>query len=279
MNNNASGVIKFSLENGSEKMRINNSGDLATGGETAPDVSPGGLTINTGANDGHFLTFKNSDVAHGMTDMGETDTVVFFKKGSATTGGLELDMMAEDVIAAQFQGFAGAISTARSTDANATIINRARLKSGTAWGNLGSNGNLFAIANHNSTRFIFDSEGDFHADSSINASSFDTYEDAQLVRAFDLSHGQGVINSTFDKYVKYNHESLAEAGLVGREKDGTPNHFINITGLQRLHNGAIWQQYEKHQRLASAFYKLAEKTIGKEEADKLLTEEEIKLLN
>jgi hypothetical protein len=214
-----------------------------------------------------------------MTDMGETDTVVFFKKGSATTGGLELDMMAEDVIAAQFQGFAGAISTARSTDANATIINRARLKSGTAWGNLGSNGNLFAIANHNTTRFIFDSEGDFHADSSINASSFDTYEDAQLVRAFDLSHGQGVINSTFDKYVKYNHESLAEAGLVGREKDGTPNHFINITGLQRLHNGAIWQQYEKHQRLASAFYKLAEKTIGKEEADKLLTEEEIKLLN
>ena len=52
-----------------------------------------------------------------------------------------------------------------------------------------------------------------------------------------------------------------------------------MTGMSRLHNGAIWQQYEKHQRLASAFYKLAEKTIGKEEADKLLTEEEIKLLN
>ncbi len=49
--------------------------------------------------------------------------------------------------------------------------------------------------------------------------------------------------------------------------------------MQRLHNGAIWQQYEKHQKLASAFYKLAEKTIGKEEADKLLTEEEIQLLN
>jgi hypothetical protein len=67
--------------------------------------------------------------------------------------------------------------------------------------------------------------------------------------------------------------------LVGREDDGTPNHFINMTGMQRLHNGAIWQQYEKHQKLASAFYKLATKTIGKEEADKLLTEEEIQLLN
>ena len=54
---------------------------------------------------------------------------------------------------------------------------------------------------------------------------------------------------------------------------------LSVTGMQRLHNGAIWQQYEKHQKLASAFYKLATKTIGKEEADKLLTEEEIQLLN
>ena len=40
--------------------------------------------------------------------------------------------------------------------------------------------------------------------------------------------------------------------------------------MQRLHNGAIWQQYEKTERLANAFYKLATKTIGKAEADKLL---------
>ena len=51
-----------------------------------------------------------------------------------------------------------------------------------------------------------------------------------------------------------------------------PNYFINYPAFNRLHNGAIWQQYEKHQKLASAFYKLAEKTIGKEEADKLAEE-------
>ena len=55
--------------------------------------------------------------------------------------------------------------------------------------------------------------------------------------------------------------------------------MVNWTAMSQLHNGAIWQQYEKHQKLVSAFYKLAEKTIGKEEADKLLTDEEIQLLN
>ena len=43
-------------------------------------------------------------------------------------------------------------------------------------------------------------------------------------------------------------------------KDGTPNHFTNVTGMQRLHNGAIWQQYEKTQRLTEAFINYAEKS-------------------
>ena len=63
-----------------------------------------------------------------------------------------------------------------------------------------------------------------------------------LVRALDLSHGVNTIDSKFDKFVAHNHEELAEMRLVGREPDGAPNHFINVTGMQRLHNGAIWQQ-------------------------------------
>jgi hypothetical protein len=90
---------------------------------------------------------------------------------------------------------------------------------------------------------------------------------------------QGVINSKFDKFVQYNKDDLVKARLIGKDEDGNATSFVNWTGMSRLHNGAIWQQYEKHQKLASAFYKLAEKTIGKEEADKLLTEEEIQLLN
>jgi len=52
-----------------------------------------------------------------------------------------------------------------------------------------------------------------------------------------------------------------------------------MSGFQRLHNGAIWQQYEKTERLAKAVYDLAVKAVGKEEADKILETNEVKLLN
>ena len=253
------------------------SGGVFSANESAPDAGIHGITLNQGANDGFILTMKSSDVAHGMTDLGETDTYAYFKKSVATEGGLELNMATEGVKAGQIQGFATSIDNNKATDSEANITARARLKSGTAWGNLGSNGNLFSIANHNTTRFIFDSEGDFHADSS--STTFDAYDDAQLVRAYDLSHGRGVINSKFDEYVKYQHEDLAKAGLVGREQDGSPNHYINVTGFQRLHNGAIWQQYEKTERLANAMYELAKAAVGEDKANEILKQNEIKLLN
>ena len=140
-----------------------------------------------------------------------------------------------------------------------------------------SNGNLLAVQSGGNNRFIVDAEGDTHSDGS--ASTYDAYEDAQLVRAFDLSHGKGVINSKFDKFVSYNHEHLADLKLVGREKDGTPNHMINNTGMMRLHNGAIWQQYEKHNQLLDAVYELAKESIGEKKAKAILEKHEIKRLN
>ena len=130
-------------------------------------------------------------------------------------------------------------------------------------------------------RVFITGDGDVFSDRAFSDNAFDHYNDAHLVRAFDLSteNKNGVIDSKFDDFIKYNAQKLADLKILGKNTDGTPSTFVNINGLQRLHNGAIWQQYEKHQRLASAFYKLAEKTIGKEEADKLLTEEEIQLLN
>ena len=134
-----------------------------------------------------------------------------------------------------------------------------------------------SIQNRNTARFFFDAEGDFHADSS--STTFDEYDDAQLARTFDITHGRGVIESKFDKFISYNHEKLAELNLVGREDDGTPNHFINVTGMQRLHNGAIWQQYEKHQKLAEAVYEMAKEALGQDKADAILEKHDIKLLN
>ena len=112
------------------------------------------------------------------------------------------------------------------------------------------------------------------------AVEFDTYDDAQLIRALGLSKKDkaGLINSKFDEFVKYNHETLADLRLTGRDKDGTPNRFINIPGMQRLHNGAIWQQYTEMQKMKEMMYETMVELIGKEKADERLEAHDISLL-
>ena len=63
------------------------------------------------------------------------------------------------------------------------------------------------------------------------------------------------------------------------EKDGTPNNFVNVTGMQRLHNGAIWQQYTEMEKMKELMYDTMVELIGKEQADKKLEKHDIKLLD
>ena len=250
-------------------------GRLQTGGETSGDVDAGGLTLDQNAGDNFILTMKSSDVAHGMTDSVETDS--FFAMGKRqSAGGALMYAMNSELQALRIIAAAGAENTTKGTTGNGPFVAYCTTKSGSGFGSVGSNGNMFIVSNNGNTKFIVDAEGDIHADGSLSA--YDNYDDAQLVRAYDLSHGKGVIDSKFDKFVSYNHEKLADMKLVGREEDGTPNHFINVTGMQRLHNGAIWQQYEKHQKLANAVYELAKAAVGEDKANEILEQNDIKLL-
>ena len=52
-----------------------------------------------------------------------------------------------------------------------------------------------------------------------------------------------------------------------------------MMAMSQLHNGAIWQQYEKTQRLTNAMYELAKAAVGEEKANEILEQNEIKLLN
>ena len=66
---------------------------LATSGsvyinDTANANSTIGLTINQGANDNTILALKSSDVAHGRTDVAETDTFGELLKSHGASGGL-----------------------------------------------------------------------------------------------------------------------------------------------------------------------------------------------
>ena len=256
---------------------------IGTNSETSPDTARGGICLNQGGSDTEIITFKSSDIAHGQTTgFGETDTYFRIQKESSNHGGAFVQGISESSnieglkLSGYFAGTSG--NTGKSTTQASPLVLQATNSDGSGdSADLNSNENMVCILNRNTCRFIFDADGDFHADS--GSTTYDAYEDAHLVRAYDLSHGKGVIDSKFDKFVSYNHEKLADLQLVGREEDGTPNHFINVTGMQRLHNGAIWQQYEKHQRLAEAVYEMAKEALGKDKADAILEKHDIKLLN
>lgn len=281
--NHSSNEMVFTV-NTAETLRLGNSMDISTGGETAPDVSDGGICLDQGSDDTAIMTFKSSDISHGFTGQVEADTYGRIQKHSANGGGLQILGLADDDPGLILFGVADAGSGTVASNTNAYIQVDARKTSSGSVGGIGSE-MLCAFQNDGACKVIFTGAGNIHADTSTGSGTvgvFDEYEDAHLVRAYDLyqsDYAAGLIDSKFDKFISYNAEKLADLDLIGRDDDGTPNGFVNVTGFQKLHNGAIWQQYEKHQRLASAFYKLAEKTIGKEEADKLLTEEEIQLLN
>jgi hypothetical protein len=265
------------LGTGDEAFRINMDHLISTN-ESAADVSSGGICLNQLAEDGKILSFKSSDVAHGMTDVAETDTYGVFQKLSSD-GGMHIKALHDSGDQAiRMEAMAVTENSTKSTTGNSPFQMRSAKKNSAGLQAFGSNANLFHVSNNGATKFIVDAEGELHSDGGAQ-SAYDTYEDAHLVRAYDLSHGNGVINSQFDKFISYNHEALAEAKLVGRDEDGTPNNFVNVTGMQRLHNGAIWQQYEKTERLANAMYELAKAAVGEEKANKILEQNQIKLLN
>jgi hypothetical protein len=278
-------AVVLQTNGNTERLRVTGDGKLATGGETAPDNGGGGLTLNQGATDAYILTFKNTDLAQDTTGIAEADTYGAFEQANDTNGGLGIrGFAAAGTLGLDLMGYYETTNTSKATNANVPVRVVARLNDGTSFtapSNGSANANVFGVSDSNSMRFIVDSEGDLHRDNTGDT-AYDTYDDAQLMRALDLTKGKqlkGFINSKFDEYVKYNHEDLAQAGLVGREDDGTPNNFINITGFQRLHHGAIWQQYEKHQKLAEAVYEMAKEALGEDKADAILEKHDIKLLN
>ena len=246
--------------------------------ESAGDQGNGGLCLNQGSADGYLFTAKSSDIAHGMTDFAEADTYFGLRKANGTIGGAILRGVTEGEQAIQIQGMADSANTTKSTAGGGIVAVTGYVRNGTSIADPGSDANLFVVNQGGNAQFIVDTEGQLHSNGGAQ-SAYDTYEDAHLVRAFDLSHGKGVIDSKFDKFISYNHEKLADMKLVGREEDGTPNHFINVTGMQRLHNGAIWQQYEKTEKLTNAMYELAKAAVGEEKANEILEQNDIKLLN
>jgi hypothetical protein len=248
-----------------------------------------GLSINQGAADDHILSFKSSDPSggHGLVSAHllkatEIDDYGVFSKASDAYGGLGILAIADDAALTtvlQMGVFGGTPSTDKSTGCAALFeITCYEHDGADGLANITADGNLFAVrarvGNSPTTRFMVDEDGQLYAtanghtgDVSVGLLS-DRYDDARLVRA--LGHAQtsagvkGMIKDKWDDFVEYNEQDLIEAGVLGDTMAN--NGMLNVTGLQRLHNGAIWQGYVRQLEIQERIDTLEEKLLAIEGA-------------
>ena len=116
----------------------------------------------------------------------------------------------------------------------------AHKKDGTGSTTVDANENLLVVHNGGITgaKFIVDAEGDIFYDGAAN--SYDTYDDAHLIRALEKTLSpKEIIQTEWDEFVQYNETDLIEAGILGDSiaKGG----LVNGSALDRLHNGTLVQ--------------------------------------
>jgi len=136
-----------------------------------------GLTIQQDGEDDEALALKSlGDVAHGMTDQAETDTYGFWGKSSADSGGLKISGFTEGVVGVRELGFYTTDDTTKTVAGRAAIEAWAAKRSGTNYGNVGADANIFAMRCYVSdawkSRWILDEDGDTWQPGIVTAESF-----------------------------------------------------------------------------------------------------------
>jgi hypothetical protein len=207
-----------------------------------------GLCLDQGSEDDEILALKSSDVAHGVTDVANTDVYGTLQKNLAASGGLRVSGLSEASGSLAMVGVGATEDTTKSTAGVGAINVQGKLKSGTGAGNLGANANIMAVINNGTTRFVLDADGDSHQDVGTAWTNFDAFDDAALLTDLSLAVSQAGdvaalrIREGFGEFLKYNREALERLRLVTFNDDG--HHFVNMSKLAMLLTGAVRQQAE-----------------------------------
>ena len=272
-------TTKDGAENPTEALRIDSSQNVSMRSESHLWIGPdsaatgythGGLTvgliINQEANDDAMIVGKSSDVAHGVTGLGgfasETDDAWLMGKASAALGGWGLLAISDAAdIAVNMQVFVGGnlnIVKSKSALSAGMRIFVSQHNGSNALADVVANGNIFLVAGRNGgsfeTAFMVDTEGDLFANAGTTTTAvtvFDNEDDIGLVRAFDVARSEagvgGIVRDKWDEWATKNESDLVRLGVLG---DTLANGGLtNVTRLQQLHNGAIWQLNTKHMSL------------------------------
>ena len=133
---------------------------ITTGGETSPDVDPGGLCLDHNSGDANVLTFKNSDVIHPFTTIAEADTYAAFSKVDASEGGLLATGLAKvDGPGIILRGFTQSPTTGRTSG---VVVVSGYKASGSSAVALADGEDLFAVANAASIKLLTKGNGDVY---------------------------------------------------------------------------------------------------------------------
>ena len=262
------------------RMTIDSTGNVGIG-EIAPDAK---LCISALA-DEPFLSFKAENIVTGLTSVAETDTMFIIKEAADQSGGVIMSAISDtagDPGTFQIRGYAAAAAlVGEATDQFGIVrVDSSKHNESDSVTVHATDGNIFTVGNNNLVQFIVKGDGEIW--SNLAAAVFDEYDDTHLIRAIDITRkheGKGFIDSKFDKFVQYNEDKLKELRLIGKDKDGDTTGFVSITGMTKLHNGAIWQQYTEMQKMKELMYETMVELMGKDKADKKLDSHDIKLLN
>jgi hypothetical protein len=213
--------------------------------ETANGNATTGITVNQGAADDQVLAFKSSDVGVAMTGTVEADTYGAFSKRHATQGGLHIEGFSEAERGINLTAYLGSVTTTQNSVSTEAGVNvRVTMTDGSTGVQYPSaNANLFGVSRYDGSTtqvvFIVDEDGDLFADGSATT-VYDEYDDTALVRAMDLAmNPEKIIRNQWDDFVRYNEKDLVDARLLGDTIEN--GGLVNVTGMQRLHNGAISQ--------------------------------------
>lgn len=209
-------------------------------GDTANAFNTLGLTINQSANDNEILSLKSSDVAHGMTDITETDTYAYIHKESATAGGVRWGGVTEGAVSFYVQADYTTGDTTKLTTSVAPIMIAASKISGTNHGAMGADENIVIFRNHGTARFILDADGDSHQDVGTAWTNFDEHDDVSLLTALSMSITRSHdVRIEFAEWVEAQKPLLERLKLVTYNEDG--HHFINMSKLIMLLVGSVRQ--------------------------------------
>ena len=244
---------------GTARMEVLAGGIVYIGAAATPSYAnmTTGLVLDQGAADNEIFAMKSSDIAHGMTSVTETDTYGQYGKNSATVGGLFIGGYSEVNQGLVLAGYAVTPDTTspRSTSSGGVIYLQCLKKSGAGAGAIGADGNMVAVGDGTTTRFVLDSDGDSHQDVGTAWTNFDTHDDVALLEAvaYALAREGDPLREAFVASLEENRaclEGLPGKRIVSFNDDG--HHFVNMSRLSMLHTGAIRQLGHKLERCERA---------------------------